>query len=195
MHLTAMELVHSCDEEHAAVAVASFRGALPGLVDFTFSHRTRLVKPLISHDVSGFALTFVPANGETPRSPAPVVPYPHARPLIAKGDGYTYHHLRRDLFDAVTAAGAEINPRYNMPSAHITLGRFISDIDHETPAMRQKWVDTIEEVNDWLQDKVWDRDDCPYIGEWVVGQERGLDCRVGAASFGGGRSVLAGEGF
>lgn len=110
------------------------------------------------------------------------------------GDGYTYHHLRRDAFDAASAVVA-INSRYVVPSAHITLGRFITQDDHKTPEVRERWIQTIENINKWLENEVWEVQDGPFIGEWIVGQERGLEARCGTVWYGGGRTILAGEGF
>ncbi|OAQ98042.1 hypothetical protein LLEC1_07945, partial [Akanthomyces lecanii] len=114
---------------------------------------------------------------------------------VTSGDEYTYHHLRRDIFDRVQAAGIEVGSRYQVPSAHITLGRYLSAADHDTPAKRRGWIEAIDEVNGWLEEEVWDRTDAEFTGEWVVGQERGLDARSGTLWYGGGRTIQLGEGF
>lgn len=55
----------------------------------------------------------------------------------------------------------------------------------------------IEEINGWLEEKFWPREGGKRIlkGEWVVGQEKGLDCREGALWYGGGETVRLGKGF
>lgn len=49
----------------------------------------------------------------------------------------------------------------------------------------------------WLEETFWpqeggERND---EGEWVVGQEKGLDCRRGQLWYGGGETVNLGKGF
>jgi hypothetical protein len=193
MHMTALEVTFSKTPEEIAGLVQDLYPALPGITSHTFKHRSRLVKPMISYDLSAFAVSFLPASGENIISPPPVPP--NAAANVIQGDQYTYHHLRRDVFDLVKTAGVEIGSRYQVPSAHITLGRYLSEKDHQTPAMRAKWVQAIDDINHWLEKEVWDKEGAGFIGEWIVGQERGLDARNGPLWYGGGRSINAGEGF
>jgi hypothetical protein len=180
------------------------RPTIPQLASFTFRKRARLVKPMISYDLSAFALSFLPASGEKVLSPDPVPPHDGsiAHPGIgeagtgtAETDAYTYHHLRRDLCDLSRSSEVDIASRYVVPSAHITLGRYLTQADHETLELRDRWIKTIEGLNQWLRDEVWDREDSGFVGEWIVGQERGLDIRTGQLWYGGGKTVLLGEGF
>ncbi len=67
------------------------------------------------------AVSFLPAAGETVVSPPPVAPEPDHQAYLS--DEYTYHHLRRDIFDIAREAGVDVGSRYVVPSAHITLGR------------------------------------------------------------------------
>lgn len=194
MHLTVLEVAFSKTPEEIAELVSTLRPAIPSVTSYTYSHRSRLVKPMISYDLSAFAVSFLPASEEVPLSPAPVPPTPDAE-SITQGDDYTYHHLRRDIFDQVKAARVDVASRYQVPSAHITLGRYLNHADHDTPEKRQKWVDTIDKINEWLEREIWDQKDAEYIGEWIVGQERGLDARNGSLWYGGGRTILLGEGF
>lgn len=219
MHMTALELIHSRTPKHTASSIAAIRAHVPQLANYTFTHRARLVKPMISYDLSAFAVSFLPADGEPPLSPEPAIPYPSppravttvdmptpTPPAVPPGgaassavrrrrDAYTYHHLRRDLWGAARAVGAEVESRYQVPSAHITLGRYLGQRDHETAEMRESWVRKIDEINAWLESEVWDVDAGEFVGEWVVGHERGLDFRIGAVWYGGGRTVMLGEGF
>lgn len=194
MHLTVLEVAFSKTPQEIEALISTIRPAIPSIVSHTHRHRARLVKPFVSYDLSAFALSFLPASGEPPLSPAPMgvdLPAEH----ITAGDGYTYHHLRRDVFDQVQAAGIEVGSRYQVPSAHITLGRYLSEADHDTPAKRQKWIAAIDEVNEWLSAEIWDKNDAEFTGEWIVGQERGLDARNGTLWYGGGRTIQLGEGF
>lgn len=193
MHLTTLEVAFSKTPEEIGALVSTLRPSIPSLTSYTHTHRSRLVKPMVSYDLSAFAVSFLPASSEAAVSPAPVAP--DLTEGVTEGDNYTYHHLRRDIFDNVQAAGVQIGSRYQVPSAHITLGRYLTHADHDTPEKRRAWVEAIDEINAWLETEVWDRDDAEYIGEWVVGQERGLDARNGTLWYGGGRTIMMGEGF
>ncbi|OAA46047.1 RNA ligase/cyclic nucleotide phosphodiesterase [Metarhizium rileyi] len=194
MHMTVLEVAFSKTPREIGDLVATIRPGIPEIASYTRLHRSRLVKPIISHDVSAFAVSFLPASGEEPLSPPPTAP-DAAAVTITQGDKYTYHHLRRDVFDKIQDAGLQVGSRYQVPSAHITLGRFLDEADHDTPEKRELWVKTIDEVNEWLEKEVWDNKDGEYIGEWVVGHEKGLDARTGTLWYGGGRTILLGEGF
>ncbi len=194
MHLTALEAAFSKTPAEIDALASTLRPAIPSIVSHTHRHRSRLVKPFLSYDLSAFALSFLPASGEATLSPPPSG-VDLSADGITSGDDYTYHHLRRDVFDMVQAAGVEVGSRYQVPSAHITLGRYLGEADHDTPAKRQRWIEAIDEVNRWLEEEVWDRNDAEFTGEWIVGQERGLDARSGTLWYGGGRTIQLGEGF
>lgn len=202
MHLTTLELAHSRTPDEIADLVSITRPAMPSLTSLPFTHRARLVKPFISYDLSAIAVSFLPAAGESVRSPPPVPPHPDdithpglRGPSTAESDKYTYHHLRRDVFEAAQATGVPISSRYVVPSAHITLGRYLTQNDHETHEQREAWIQAIDKINVWLEHEVWDATDGEFIGEWIVGQERGLEARNGALWYGGGRTIMVGEGF
>lgn len=206
MHMTALEIVHSRTPEESQVIVDTTAKGIPGIVNYTYAHRARLVKPMISYDLAAVALSFVPAVDEPYASPPPIPPVTAEQ--AAPPSSYTYHHLRRDLFDKAKATGVDIASRYVVPSAHITLARFMDTAEYATPEARQAWVESLDRLNTWLETQVWDKvwADAAgtqalkppherFVGEWVVGQERGLDARTGALWYGGGRSVMVGEGF
>lgn len=196
MHMTTMEVTHSRTPQEIAELVSVIKPAVHSLTSLTYTHRSRLVKPIISYDLSAIAVSFLPAAGE--RALCPVQPDAQDGEESAPPDGdeYTYHHLRRDVFDLLQATGVEIDSRYVLPSAHITLGRYLTQYDHDTREKREAWVQTIDEINKWLETEVWDNTaDEGFVGEWVVGQERGLDARSGTLWYGGGRTLMVGEGF
>lgn len=202
MHMTALEITHSRTPEEIGALVTQMRPVIPTIASYTYKHRSRLVKPMLSYDLAAIALSFLPAAGEDVLSPPPVAPHPAAiaHPgvggrQVAETDLYSYHHLRRDIFDISGFSGVSIASRYVVPSAHITLGRYLDQDDHLTPGMRSKWVKTIDDINKWLETQVWDKRDAEFIGEWIVGQERGLEARSGPLWYGGGRCVVVGEGF
>ncbi|KAK3332426.1 RNA ligase/cyclic nucleotide phosphodiesterase [Cercophora scortea] len=202
MHMTALEVAHSRTPDEIASLVSAMRPTIPDLTNITYKNRSRLVKPLISYDLSAFAVSFLPAAGESVLSPPPVPPHPKdvAHPGLAEGgtaesDNYTYHHLRRDAFNLAKTTGVDIGSRYVVPSAHITLGRFLTQNNHSTLQQRQAWIQAIESINQWLESEVWDVADGEFIGEWIVGQERGLVARNGPLWYGGGKTIMEGEGF
>ncbi|KAI0413836.1 RNA ligase/cyclic nucleotide phosphodiesterase [Xylaria grammica] len=193
MHLTTLELAFCRTADEIEEIKETVKPAIPTIASYTYQHRARLVKPMISYDLAAFALSFLPAAGEPVVSPAPVAP--NNAVILEQGDSYSYHHLRKDMWNQAKAAGITVESRYIVPSAHITLGRYLTHKDHATPEQREKWVGAIDEINRWLERGVWGKSDSEVIGEWIVGQEKGIDVRVGNLWYGGGRTVLAGEGF
>ncbi|KAI5821123.1 RNA ligase/cyclic nucleotide phosphodiesterase [Pyronema omphalodes] len=171
LHLTVLEITHSTTEEFVATLVERMRPALQGIVDHprNKNNRARLVKPLLSFDAAALAISFAPAED----------------------CDYTYHHLRRDFYTLSKEAGVGVTSRYVVPSAHVTIARFVTSQDHEEMGVvsRQKmeaWMDLVWEINAELE---------RWTGEWIVGEERGLDCRVGRLWYGGGETVVQAEGF
>lgn len=189
LHMTALEITHSLTAEEIDALVAQMLPGVPEITDFTSDHRARLVKPVLSYDAQALALSFVPGAGERGRS--------------ATEDAYTYHHLRRDLYDKARASGVKIASRYVIPSAHLTIARFITKRDFETAdgevdhARVEELIATIDEINKWLEAEYWSREeDVGPNGEWVVGEEKGLEYRKGALWYGsGGETVHLGKGF
>ncbi|RDA93634.1 hypothetical protein CP533_4910 [Ophiocordyceps camponoti-saundersi (nom. inval.)] len=190
MHLTTFELAFSKTADEIDALLQLLRPAAAGIASHTHSHRARLVKPRVSYDLSAFAISWLPANGEPNVSPAPMPP-----DKVIQDDAYTYHHLRRDVWNLVRDANVPVASRYQVPSAHVTLGRFLDDADHDTAEKREAWAAAVDSINDWLETEIWDKPDAEFVGEWVVGQEKGLDLRAGTLWYGGGRTVLMGEGF
>lgn len=192
LHMTTLEIISARTAEEIEGVVSSLKqdGCLHDIANYTLGHRALLVKPMVSYDASAIAVSFVPAAGGA---------------VNAEGDKYTYHHLRSDLFEIVTSNACPIAARYTVPSAHLTIARFItqdgflldeprhgrSSVDRERIALL---VDTIEKINQRLQVKCWQRGDTPE-GEWLVGQEKGLELIKGRSWYGKGDSVLLGEGF
>lgn len=202
MHLTTLEVTHSRTPSEVAHLVDQMRPTVPALADFTLAHRSRLVRPMVSYDLAAVAVSFLPACGEPVTSPPPAMPADGDDDAVAEDrrrhevdDAYTYHHLRRDMFDLARTTSVHIDSRYVVPSAHITLGRYLMQDDHATPEQRESWVKAIDDINAWLQRQVWDRSDGEFVGEWIVGQEKGIDVRCGTLWYGGGKTVMMGEGF
>lgn len=166
--MTALEVAHSKTAPEISSIVTNLQPSIDLITNYTSFHRTRLIKPAIGFDDQALALSFVPAASDT------------------EDDHYTYHHLRRDLWERVHGAGVEIGSRYVAPSAHLTIGRFVTNddffVDGKIDSKRvQQLVKVIDETNEWLEREYWPsgNDMIGEGGEWIVGQEFGLDCRIG----------------
>jgi len=193
LHLTALELTHSLTspEIHAIIAALG-SPAIEAMTDYPYSHRARLIKPMLSYDGAAVALSFLPAAGEgLPISPS--IPSERTK----EDDAFTYHHLRRDLFNIAIKAGVSVDSRYVVPSSHITVGRFLTQDDHESPQKMRDWIAKIESVNQWLEEEWWPKEGGVRDEgkEWIVGTEKGLDFRQGTLWYGGGETVRLGKGF
>lgn len=194
LHMTAMEVAHSLTAEEIDSLVKALLPKSKDIADL--SKRARLIKPMLSYDSAALALSFVPAAGEG-----------LINGRTAADDHYTYHHFRRDLYAAITAAGVNVGSRYVVPSAHLTIARFNSlnvfggdPMDAEVTLdmkKRKHWIHEIELINDWLGNEFWPQEDHPIKagGQWIVGEEKGLDFRKGTLWYGGGETIYLGKGF
>lgn len=189
MHLTVCEIIHSVTHAEVKSLLATMGPPnITAMTDYTYANRARLIKPLISYDAAAVALSFVPAATE-------IVPDVKGGVKV-HDDSFTYHHLRRDLFNMAKATEVGMGPRYVVPTAHITIARFLSQDDHDTPEKMREFIQTIEHINDSLKRDYWPEDEAlGSDGEWVVGQGKGLDCREGAVWYGGGETERLGKGF
>ncbi|KAK4981959.1 hypothetical protein LTR66_009572 [Elasticomyces elasticus] len=197
LHMTALEITHSLTAPEIAPLITTLRPSIPALTEHTLTHRARLIKPLLSYDAQALALSYVPAaRGCSP---------PGRTQPPDDDDAYSYHHLRRDLHALATRAGVQVQSRYVVPSAHLTIARFVEAGDFEGRESgrpdREKieaLVGVVEEVNRWLEAEYWPGEGDGRVragGEWIVGEEKGLDCREGALWYGGGTTVGLGRGF
>ncbi|TVY46612.1 hypothetical protein LOCC1_G001830 [Lachnellula occidentalis] len=188
LHLTALEITHSLTSpEIHSILSALGSPTIEAMTDYSYYQRARLIKPMISYDGAALALSFLPAAGETLPSGE----------RTKEDDAFTYHHLRRDLFSLAKSTGVSVDSRYVVPSSHITLGRFLTQADHDSPEKMREWIKKIEDLNQWLEDEWWPKEGGDRDGtkEWVVGMEKGLDCRQGTLWYGGGETVRLGKGF
>jgi vesicle-fusing ATPase len=193
MHITVLEVTHSKTAPEIQSIVDKIHDKVPAITNYTTNHRSRLIRPLIGFDASALALSFVPAAGEGL----------HAG-RKSEDDKYTYHHLRRDVFGLLRDAGAQIESRYVVPSSHLTIGRFINTKDfaatdgtHDASKMKA-FIDKIEEINGWLEKEFWPEHNngtIPEGGEFNVGEETGLHCRMGTLWYGNGVEVHQGKGY
>ncbi|KAF2206407.1 hypothetical protein CERZMDRAFT_53182 [Cercospora zeae-maydis SCOH1-5] len=193
LHMTALEVTHSQTEPDIDALVEQIRPHAERITDFTYDHRCRLVKPMVSFDAQALALSWLPASNE-----------PNKADRTAETDDYTYHHLRRDLFSLVSGTGVKVASRYVIPSAHLTIGRFITKSDFEKQGGSvdtervARLVEEIGKINGWLKEKYWPKEGegMQAGSEWVVGEEKGLDFRKGPLWYGaGGETVRLGKGF
>ncbi|GIC84990.1 uncharacterized protein Aud_000817 [Aspergillus udagawae] len=200
LHTTVLEIASSRSSLEVDTLVSHLEqsGVIPDLVNYTFNHRARLVKPIVSFDAAAMALSFVPAAGEQ-----------SGWSRSADDDQYTYHHLRRDLYAGVEATGVQLRPRYLVPSAHITIARFITHDGFQLERLGADGepvfdcervaalVDKIERINQKIQAKYWPGKNRTVSSEavWVVGEERGLELCKGPCWYGEGEKVLVGKAF
>ncbi|KAL8794996.1 MAG: hypothetical protein Q9195_002444 [Heterodermia aff. obscurata] len=231
LHMTALEITHSQTAHDIDLLVKKLSPDIPTITDYPNTHRARLIKPTLSYDSAAIALSFVPAAGEDfPFSQSSSKPTQstddqnkaNPDPEVGQDDSYTYHHLRRSLYELCVEAGVEVASRYTVPSAHLTVARFITQKDISAPPVDddeaqpldetkskaaniarekvQMLVDKIEAINAWLQDEYWPKKGREQRvikkgGEWIVGEEKGLDCRKGTLWYGGGETIRLGKGF
>jgi vesicle-fusing ATPase len=188
-------MTHSKKDQEIKALVEKMRPSVQSICDHTYSHRARLVKPSIGFDASALALSFVPASPSNPSSSQDRKP---------EDDAFTYHHLRRSLYDLCSTPSTPVDSRYVVPSSHLTIGRFIDPKDFQDsaenfePEKMKKFIEKIEEVNAWLEREYWPENNGGEIkdgGEWFVGEEKGLTCRMGTLWYGGGEEVYLGKGF
>ena len=196
LHMTAMEVTHSLTTAEIEHLVTTLTPNSKEIADSPHTSRARLIKPLLNFDAAALALSFVPAAGES---------LSHERTL--EEDKYTYHHLRRDLYSAITAAGVSVGSRYVVPSAHLTIARFNTpNVFGGDPydegvtldlKMRKHWMTEIALINKWLEAELWPIDGTTIKpgGQWIVGEEKGLDFRRGTVWYGGGETIYLGKGF
>ncbi|KAI9374035.1 RNA ligase/cyclic nucleotide phosphodiesterase [Aspergillus egyptiacus] len=200
LHITTIELANSRTKEEIDVLATQLKasGVAPKLLEYASAARnhTRLVKPILSYDASAMALSFLPAAGE-PTAWTSGLDYRHRH-----DDAYTYHHLRRDLAGMVMDAGLAMHARYIVPSAHVTVARFVSRegiLDDGGVVDRGKvgeLVERVERVNAMLREKYWPDSDqgMPAKGEWVVGKE-GFEFNKGTTWYGGGEKMVIGTDY
>ncbi|CAG8889648.1 unnamed protein product [Penicillium egyptiacum] len=195
LHMTTLEIRSALTGPEIDEIASSLEmsGLTAELASYTLTHRARLVKPIISYDTSAIALSFVPAAGEEGRNV-----------YTGKDDQFTYHHLRSDLYNIVTQSGCPIAARYTVPSAHITIARFVvpsgpkegePDSPREFEKKASRLIDKIDDLNHELRSNVWRRLGDPSQGQWVVGHEKGLELMKGRTWYGIGDSIVFGEGF
>jgi len=194
LHLTSLELAHSLTEPEIDVIVSNIgKSTAETITDYTYFHKARLIKPMISYDGAALALSFVPAAGEL----LPTKETGDGEERTQEDDGFTYHHLRRDLFNIASNTSVKVDSRYVVPSSHTTVGRFLTQEDHDSPEKMLRWIEKIEEINKWLEAEYWPKEGGKRRedGEWIVGHEKGLDFRKGTLWYGGGTTVRLGKGF
>ncbi|KAK4613589.1 hypothetical protein CLAFUW4_09406 [Fulvia fulva] len=177
LHMTALEITHSLTAPEIDALVYQMKPHAQEICDYTLDHRARLVKPMVSFDAQALALSWLPAEGEA----------------------YTYHHLRSHLYTLASKTGVKVASRYVIPSAHLTIARFIETGDLEDgsgkvdPSMVKRLVSKIEEINKWLEREYWAKEEKI---EWNVGEDVGLEFRKGPLWYGaGGETVKLGRGY
>ncbi|KAI5478561.1 hypothetical protein MNV49_004820 [Pseudohyphozyma bogoriensis] len=167
LHLTLLEVIHS-QPSYAALepllTQITTTNFLPTLSTIISASPAKLDSPKLGIDAGGLALTFLPSFDTTLQT--------------STKDDYTHHHLRRDIH--ATALDSSITPsaRYAVPSAHVTVARFLRPLEEKEVA---ELVGFVRGVNSRLE-----REEL----EWRVGEE-GWECKAGLVWYGEG-DVVAG---
>lgn len=175
LHMTALEVVHSAPEEVVRKELDKMRFSLDRILRAP-SRGSILVKPILSYDQSALALSFIPA-----------CPDDGLFDLDEPEDyEYTYHHLRRDLDLETERAGVQVMSRYQLPSAHVTIARFVGPFG----CSMDKWFSTIDSINTEL-DLMGQQGAKGTI--WRVGEEYGIEARCGRIWYGGGYAAETGH--
>lgn len=183
LHMTALEVTHSKTPSEIENLVKILEPSVQSIADYTYQHRARLIRPMLSYDSAAIALSFEPAAGQESKE--------------TNSEAFTYHHLRRDLYNLCQDAGLEVASRYVVPSAHLTIARFVTQKIYEQRKVVQL-VEELERINRGLRADLWPKEDVDSIspmGEWTVGEGKGLECRKGTLWYGGGETVALGRGF
>ncbi|TGZ82199.1 hypothetical protein EX30DRAFT_218179 [Ascodesmis nigricans] len=177
LHMTVLEALHSVTTEEVNTAISKLPHGVNDLQEITDSlvngarQKVLLTSPRVGFDGSALAVGFIPVYEED----------------LGKGEGektkwYSYHHLRRDAWDEANKKGLNVQSRYVVPSAHVTIMRYVSE-DVKFVDGLERWMKGIEEVNEWLEregDGVkWD----------ITGDPKGLVWRKGQLWYGGGETV------
>ncbi|TRM60735.1 RNA ligase/cyclic nucleotide phosphodiesterase [Schizophyllum amplum] len=163
LHITLLELVSGKTEADVDAVIQQLGCVSDALVAYPRAHPARLVRPRLNFDFGGLALSFVPDELQD----------------VREGDiasTQTYHHLRRDLYALSLSVGVLPQSRYTLPSAHITIARFISDNDF----VRSEHLSRLLRAST----ASWETSS---LG-WMVG-EAGVELRKGRTWYGGGEAV------
>lgn len=187
--MTVLEIVHTATTEEVASSAKKLQPCLKEIVNYTLTHRTRLVKPKLSFDDFAIALSFLPAAGEDRSHP--------------DEDKYTYLHLRTDFSNLCSQNGVEVAARYSTTSSHMTVARFVKTEEHRERKAMELWIEKLESLNAWLEDQYFSKENTSQDKgrkdrtglEWYVGAERGLEIRSRDLWYGGGISIEVGDHF
>lgn len=168
LHLSALEITHSAPAATVNAQIKALKPYISQLLN-PIHNSPVLVKPLLCFDNAALALTFVPLGQ-------------------ADEDDFslTYTHYRANLFDTVTnLAGVSVESRYQVPSAHITIARFIDNLPSKDAV--DALLNEILEINKYLDSPIEPYSD-PEKFSWKIGSERASECRCGRIWYGGGWS-------
>ena len=176
LHITVLEVVHSTTRAAIESLIETIgMQHLERMVYYPAGKGVRLGKPSLSFDKAALAVSFLPIEGGRDR-------------------GYTYHHLRGDLWEMLRRRGIDVSSRYIVPSAHLTVGRFIevgpTGVGSVAKEMK-RWIKVIDEINDWLEkngEQYMRGDNGKGQSFWEI--DTPLDLRKGLLWYGGGQTVV-----
>ncbi|KAL4968614.1 uncharacterized protein BDV14DRAFT_144726 [Aspergillus stella-maris] len=224
LHVTTLEVASSRTKEEIDALVSRLveDGTAEKLVNYIPDEKrcVRLINPIVSFDDSAIALSFLPvASGPEDITHGPTAEQDEAPTGTATAgstsaiqhsdrENYTYHHLRRGLASTVLESGVALAARYVVPSAHITIARFVEpdefwrrdgELDRERVAKFVHCIGVINEglrKNDWVDSPVNKGNESESEtakNGWIIGLDQGLEFNKGTSWYGGGEKVLVGR--
>lgn len=181
LHMTALEINNSEPIEKVLKNMELIKPHVDQLLN-PAGETPILMRPLVCFDASALALTFVPIDHpvDHKKEETDVTATPKE---IQTG----YTHYRAQLYETVTkVAGIDVDSRYQVPSAHITIARFVKEIP---PEAIDAILNQVKELNAWLDESYSD----PNKFSWKIREERANVCRYGRLWYGGGTSEGTGK--
>lgn len=133
LHMSVLEIANSCRQDEVIQIVDLLLPCLEQLLNIA-NDGPVLNCPLIGFDANAIALTFTSVDK-------------------------SHIEYRQELFDRVASYGVDIRPRYNAPSAHITIMRFVDELK-ETDL--NSLLSQIQVVNTSLTNTKWKVSNCEF---------------------------------
>lgn len=185
LHMTVLELAHSMtgtdgeNKMHGLIRNLEENGTAHEILSVPVSawemggKAARLARPMVVYDPAAVAVSFLPVVAGSIDRDGTGSPFKNA-------SEYTYHHVRRDCWNIASSA-IPVASRYVVPSAHLTVARFVGKDGINAQRMREL-LERIDSLNGQLEEI--DMESRQH--EWVVGEERPMELRAGSCWYGAG---------
>lgn len=204
LHMTVMEAIHSVTSDAVEEVLANMEGGPAGLgeiadlvVEGVLEGGVRLGKPMVCFDGQAVAVSFLPLpsgvkdvkeDGEKGiiEGSKQLAEGSKSDVVVSEGWNGGYHGLRARIWEECAKRGINVGSRYVVPSAHVTVMRYVGDGGAKWKGGVKGWVEGVERVNGWLEG-------LGEEGEWMVGEERGCVWRKGRLWYGCGETLCVGK--